>query len=70
MAIYDFRCEDCGEDIEISLSMNAPKPVECPSCGGHLIRIWNKPNIIYMDSGFTQYRGRNGAGEAITERIG
>ena len=43
-------------------------PPKCKYCGGRLIRVWSAPNIIYRDEDFTQFKGRNGAGEPIVER--
>lgn len=69
MATYDFRCEKCGELFEIQMPMDERNnPPACEKCGGRLVRSWSSPNIIYTDEGFTQFRGRNGAGEAIVER--
>jgi putative FmdB family regulatory protein len=69
MPRYDFRCTQCGETFEIPMHMeDRHNPPPCEKCGGKLIRSWSTPNVIYADEGFTQYKGRNGAGEAIVER--
>lgn len=69
MAKYDFRCEHCGQQYEVELPMSErDNPPVCKYCEGRLVRIWSAPNVIYTDSDFTQYKGRNDAGEPIVER--
>lgn len=69
MAKYNFRCEHCGQKYEVELPMSEHNnPPNCKYCEGRLIRVWSAPNIIFRDDGFTQYKGRNGAGEPIVER--
>lgn len=68
MPIYEFKCENCEDVKEIKLTVSEPRPTTCPVCGGKLQRLWGKPDVHYQDTGFSLYKGRNGAGEAIVER--
>ncbi|NLE45618.1 MAG: zinc ribbon domain-containing protein [Chloroflexi bacterium] len=35
MAIYEYRCEDCGMKFEARRAMkDADAPIACPGCGG------------------------------------
>ncbi len=34
MAIYEYRCDDCGAQFEARRAMrDADSPIECPECG-------------------------------------
>ena len=69
MARYDFKCSHCGQKYEVRLPMSEhDNPPNCSYCGGELKRVWAIPNVIYSDEGFTQFKGRNKAGEPIVER--
>lgn len=69
MATYDFMCNKCGQEYEVQLPMSEhDNPPDCKFCEGRLVRIWSAPNVIYADEDFTQFKGRNGAGEAIVDR--
>jgi putative FmdB family regulatory protein len=38
MPIYEYRCNDCGEEFEKFLrSMSASKEVSCPKCGSQSV---------------------------------
>ena len=45
MPTYDFRCKDCGHEFDVVLTMNEPRPKECPRCEGELRRVIVKPMI-------------------------
>ena len=35
MALYEYKCADCGERFDLVRSMSAAdEPAECPECGG------------------------------------
>lgn len=49
---YDFKCDTCGEVIEIMCSIrNKPDLVGC-KCGGTAKRIYHISAIKYKGSGF------------------
>lgn len=33
MAIYEFKCTECGHNFEVMQKMSDPKPDKCPECG-------------------------------------
>ena len=39
MPIYEYRCQECGEEFEKFVrSMNNPEPeIKCPECGGRKV---------------------------------
>lgn len=32
MPLYEYRCADCGHELEVLRKISDPHPVECPSC--------------------------------------
>ncbi|HEX16729.1 MAG TPA: zinc ribbon domain-containing protein, partial [Deltaproteobacteria bacterium] len=37
MPIYEFRCEDCGEEFE-TLVLSSKEEVRCPQCRGEKVK--------------------------------
>ncbi|NDU86537.1 MAG: zinc ribbon domain-containing protein [Ferrovum sp.] len=33
MPLYEFRCTNCGNEIEVLQKISAPAPTDCPACG-------------------------------------
>ena len=64
MPLYEYRCEDCGETIEIIQKFADPPLSRCDVCGGALERLLSAPAIQFRGSGWyvTDYSGKNGAG--------
>ncbi len=53
MPTYTFRCQKCGETVEVEHSMQEPHPELHAGCGGRLSRIFNsQPHPIYKGAGF------------------
>ena len=32
MPLYEYRCADCGHELEVLQKISDPAPVDCPSC--------------------------------------
>ena len=52
MPVYIFRCQRCGQDVEVEHSFDQPHPKKHKNCGGRLQRQFAPPYIIYKGSGF------------------
>ena len=38
---YDYRCQRCGEELEVDATMGtAPRSVPCPCCGDRAVRVF------------------------------
>jgi putative FmdB family regulatory protein len=38
MAVYDFKCKDCGTEFEVACHMDErDAQAVCPKCGGHQV---------------------------------
>lgn len=59
MPTYTYRCQKCGEEIEVVQSMSDPPLKRCRSCRGALKRIFHPVGIVLKGSGFykTDYGG-------------
>jgi putative FmdB family regulatory protein len=38
MPAYDYQCETCGHEFEVSHGMDAPGPAKCPECGKRKVK--------------------------------
>ncbi len=65
MPLYEYRCTNCGERIEILQHVGAGAPGDCPRCGGHLEKVLSAPALQFKGSGWyvTDY-GRTGGRQA------
>ena len=61
MPTYQYRCTECGEDLEaVQKFSDAPLTV-CPACGGHLRKVFNAVGVVFKGSGFYRTDSRNGS---------
>lgn len=53
MPLYEYQCDACGGRIERIRKFSDP-PLEdpCPSCGGHLTKLFSSPAIQFKGSGW------------------
>jgi putative FmdB family regulatory protein len=64
--IYEYRCNDCGHQFEVSQRMSDDPIAECEVCGGQVTKVLFAPAIHFKGSGFhnTDYGSkRRGAGD-------
>ena len=64
MPTYEYRCKDCGHDLEVVQSFSDAPLTECPVCGGQLRKVFSPVGVVLKGSGFyrTDSRG-NGKGK-------
>jgi len=64
--IYEYRCNDCGHQFEVSQRMSDDPLTECEVCGGQVSKMLFAPAIHFKGTGFhnTDYGSkRRGAGD-------
>jgi putative FmdB family regulatory protein len=64
--IYEYRCNECGHQFEVSQRMSDDPISECEVCGGQVTKVLFAPAIHFKGTGFhnTDYgRKRRGAGD-------
>jgi putative FmdB family regulatory protein len=61
MPTYQYRCTECGEDLEaVQKFSDAPLSI-CPACGGQLRKLFNAVGVVFKGSGFYRTDSRNGS---------
>ena len=51
MPIYEYRCKDCGEQVEIFVRSGANTSPACPNCGSTTLeRLLSVPYVITSES--------------------
>jgi len=62
MPIYEYRCQDCGKDLEVMQKITENPLESCPSCGGMLQRLISNTSFVLKGTGWyaTDY-ARKGA---------
>ena len=63
MPTYQYRCTECGEDLEAVQKFTDAALTECTNCGGSLRKIFNAVGVVFKGSGFYRTDSRdNGKG--------
>jgi putative FmdB family regulatory protein len=52
MPTYEYRCKDCGHELEAQQAFTDDPLTECPSCGGALKKKFGSVGISFKGSGF------------------
>ena len=66
MPLYEYKCEKCGERVEIIQRVSDPPYSHCPKCGGDMKKMLSSPAIQFKGSGFykTDYASKKDSGSA------
>ena len=59
MPTYEYRCRDCGEDLEAYQSFTEDALTVCPKCGGSLRKLFGNVGISFKGTGF--YKNDHGS---------
>ena len=71
MPTYEYRCKDCGQELEVVQSFTDDALTTCEACGGNLRKVFGSVGIAFKGSGFykndsrgkaTASTGANGSG--------
>lgn len=60
MPTYEYRCVECGGDLEAIQSFTDEPLTTCGKCGGALRRVFRPVGIVLKGSGFYRTDSRNG----------
>lgn len=62
MPIYEYKCQDCEEQLEALQQVSEPPLTTCPECGGSLKKLVSAPAFQFKGSGWyvTDYAGKSG----------
>lgn len=61
MPTYQYRCADCGQDLEVIQKFTDSALTECPNCQGQLRKVFNAVGVVFKGSGFYSTDNRNGS---------
>jgi putative FmdB family regulatory protein len=70
MPTYQYRCVDCGSELETVQSFSDPSLTECPECDGTLRKVYSAVGVVFKGSGFyatdNRTKGKAAAASATT----
>jgi putative FmdB family regulatory protein len=52
MPTYQYRCVDCGSDLETVQKFSDPSLTDCPECDGTLRKVYTAVGVVFKGSGF------------------
>lgn len=52
MPIYEYRCTQCNETIEVMQKLSDPPLSTCRACSGSLVRVISPSGLIFKGSGW------------------
>jgi putative FmdB family regulatory protein len=52
MPTYQYRCTECGHDLEAVQKFSDATLTECLNCGGRLRKVFNAVGVVFKGSGF------------------
>ena len=67
MPTYEYRCKDCGHELEAQQAFTDDPLTECPSCGGALKKKFGSVGISFKGSGFYKNDSRSGSSKTSDE---
>ena len=66
MPTYEYRCANCGHQLEVVQSFTDPALTECPHCGEPTLRkLFGNVGVVFKGSGF--YRNDSRAAEKAAQ---
>ena len=66
MPTYRYRCDRCGDELEVWQSITADPLTEHDECGGELRKVLSAAGIVLKGSGFYKTDNRSGNGSRST----
>ena len=67
MPTYQYRCADCGRELEVVQKFTDASLTECPGCTGDLRKVFNAVGVVFKGSGFYATDNRTkGKTDAVT----
>jgi putative FmdB family regulatory protein len=71
MPTYQYRCTECGNELEAVQKFTDSALTDCPDCTGQLRKVFNAVGVVFKGSGFYRTDSRadkkNGAGSGKNE---
>jgi putative FmdB family regulatory protein len=64
MPTYQYRCSECGQDLEVVQKFSDAPLTECPNCAGRLRKVYNAVGVVFKGSGFYSTDNRSSGAKA------
>ena len=65
MPTYEYRCANCGADLEVQQRFTDDPLTVCPTCQGPLHKVFSAVGVVFKGSGFYATDNRTkGKGDA------
>ena len=61
MPTYQYRCTECGEQLEVVQKFTDAALTVCPNCQGPLRKVFNAVGVVFKGSGFYRTDSRKGS---------
>ena len=68
MPTYEYRCKECGDEIEVVQSFTDDPLTTCEKCGGPLRKVFGSIGVTFKGAGFYRTDSRSGAGSKPAEK--
>jgi len=52
MPTYQYRCTECGRELEVVQKFTDPALTHCEACQGALRKVYNPVGVVFKGSGF------------------
>lgn len=52
MPTYQYRCTECGSDLEVVQKFSDAALTQCPECQGQLRKVFSAVGVVFKGSGF------------------
>lgn len=59
MPTYQYRCTDCGTDLEVVQKFTDEALTDCPECDGGLRKVYSAVGVVFKGSGFYKTDSRD-----------
>ncbi len=67
MPTYEYRCRECGDQLEAVQAFTDAPLTECPNCGGALRKVFGSVGIAFKGSGFYRNDSRSGSSSSSSK---
>lgn len=64
MPTYQYRCTECGDELEAVQRFTDPALTQCPTCAGQLRKVFNAVGVVFKGNGFYRTDSRAEARKA------
>ncbi len=66
MPTYQYRCTECGNELEAVQKFTDPSLTTCPTCAGALRKVFGAVGVVFKGSGFYSTDSRKKSSETAS----